>query len=69
MTEDEVRAAKIAYLHQLGRPAWLRGVGVGQDADGYYIKVNTGEPVKLASTFNGVRIVMDVVGDLRPQKP
>lgn len=64
-TEEEVRAAKIAFQHQLGRQPWLRGIGIGKDADGYYIKVNTGEPQKLASSFNGVRIITEVVGDIR----
>jgi len=71
MTQDEVRAIKIAFQHQLTAssvPPWLRGVGIGKDEQGYYIKVNTGEALPegiVASSFNGVRIVQDVVGDIR----
>jgi hypothetical protein len=47
------------------RALYVDALAFGKDADGYYIKVNTGEPVKVASSFGGVRIITEVVGDIR----
>jgi len=71
MNEADVRAAKVAFLSQLGRPEWLRGVGIGKDGLGYFIKVNSSEPLPeglVKTSFNGVRIIVDVVGDIRALK-
>jgi hypothetical protein len=75
MTENEVRAAKVAFQFELtfnGTPPWLRGVGIGKDALGYFIKVNTEAALPegtVASSFNGARILTEVVGDIRAFKP
>lgn len=64
-TDEQARAAATAYqFSTLSSPSWLRGIGVGKDAYGYYVKVNTSKPVNLSPTFNGVRVVVDIVGDI-----
>jgi len=71
MNEADVRAVKVAFMTDLGRPEWLRGVGIGKDAQGYYIKVNASTPLTngtVKTTFNGVRVIVDVVGDIRALK-
>jgi hypothetical protein len=64
MTLQTVLEMKSAYARALGRPPWLRGVGVGQDAAGYFIKVNSSVPVRLPAYYGAVRIFVDVVGNI-----
>ena len=71
MNLDDTRAVKVAFMSQLGRPAWLRGVGIGKDAQGYYIKVNASEALPegtVPPTFNNVRVIVDVVGNIVAHK-
>lgn len=59
--------AKNALRSKLGRPAWLRGVGVGvDDKHGYFVKVNVGEITAdvldvLPDEVLGVRVQVEVV--------
>lgn len=70
-TIEETRTAKSAFQRHLvapGIPTWLRGIGIGKDSDGFFIKVNVNEALPngtVPNSFNDVRIVTDIVGDLR----
>jgi hypothetical protein len=53
------------YARMVGRQPWLRGIGIGRDRAGYFIKVNTSVPIRLPPFYEGVRVFVDVVGDIR----
>jgi len=67
-TIDEVRTAKVALISTMGDPDWLRGVGIGRDLQGYYIRVNVasaeGVSAAVPSTWGGVRVHVEVIGDI-----
>lgn len=69
--EDAARAKSELRL-RLGRPRWLRGVGIGRDAEGHFVKVNVAEMTLevmalLPHDVSGVRIRVEVVGDVVAQ--
>lgn len=69
--EDEAHDAKMVLRKRLGRPEWLRGVGVSHDDKGYFIKVNVAEitnDVKAAipDQVDDVRIQLEVMGEILP---
>lgn len=70
MTFEEVERAKQALRKQLKtpeRPEWLRGIGIGLDDRGYFIKVNVskaGVSADIPSKFQGARVVVDAVGEI-----
>lgn len=68
-TLDETRAARGVLKDRLGRPSWLRGVGVGQDSGRYVILVNVAKltaEVRAAvpDSVQGVPVVVRTVGDI-----
>lgn len=63
--DDRTKNAKEELKSLIGRPPWLRGIGIGQDDAGYFIKVNVSESnANLPSEVLGVRVKVDVVGDV-----
>jgi hypothetical protein len=83
MTDLEcAQHAKIALRAMLnpegkpgGAPSWLRGIGIGFDETGRYcVKVNVQAMTNeiwqvIPATLGSVPVVVDVVGDIYPQKP
>jgi hypothetical protein len=68
-TFEQAAAAKSVLRSMLGRPAWLRGVGVGFDEAGSFIKVNIGESTpdvlaRIPREVDGVRVHVEAVGEI-----
>jgi hypothetical protein len=68
-TEACIEAVKASTLlkQELGHPPWLRGIGVHQDEQGYFVKLYvssltdaTGAPTEIAC----VRVKFEAVGDI-----
>jgi hypothetical protein len=72
-TFQQALQAKNALRSKLGRPAWLRGVGVGFDDDhGCFVKVNVGEITPdvldvLPDEVLGVKVLVEAVGEIVAQ--
>ncbi len=72
-TFQQALEAKSALRSQLGRPVWLRGVGVGFDDDtGCFVKVNVNEITAellehLPDEVSGVRVKVEAVGEIVAQ--
>lgn len=71
-TLEEARRVKIILRKRLGRPLWLRGVGLSTGREGYAIQVNVSEltPIvreSVPTTLEGVEIQLVAVGDVAPQ--
>ena len=67
---DEVNTAKTVLRAQIGRPGWLRGVGIGCDKSGFFIRVNVDEitdDVKVPNEVSGVRVLVVPVGNIFAQ--
>jgi len=70
ITLDEARAAKAILRTRIGRPSWLRGVGIGHDGAGnHVVKVNVAtvtEEVRaqLPTNVGHVPVVVEAVGDI-----
>jgi len=68
---DRVSAAKATLKSQLGRPEWLRGIGIAAEPDGkLYLKVNVAAltpDVRAAvpETLDDVSVRIEVVGDIK----
>ena len=71
-TFEEAKAAKDALRQRLGRTTWLKGIGVGVDSESQYcVKVNVAAPEdaqNLPRSSRGVKVVWEVVGEIRAQK-
>lgn len=68
---NEARRAKVVLKERLGRAPWLRGIGIGGEPGNYCVKVNVDaltEEVRVAVPLmvEGVRVVVDPVGSIRP---
>ncbi len=66
---DQAKAAKNALRFKLGRPAWLRGIGVGLDENGHFVKVNVKEIIPEVSEavpreVEGVPVQVEAVGEI-----
>jgi len=74
-TLEEAIKTKNAYRKHLkldGRPAWLLGVGVACYQRDFCIMVNVMAPEdekRVLTSFEGVRVVVQVQGDIRAQEP
>ncbi len=71
-TFQQALKAKNALRSQLGRPTWLRGVGVGFDDNGCLVKVNVDEITpevldQLPHEVSGVRVEVEAVGEVVAQ--
>ena len=70
-TIDEAREAKSVLKATLGKPEWLRGIGIGSDpSGGAVVRVNvvddTDEVRKAVPvSVNGVAVEIHVVGDAK----
>ena len=72
-TLEEATAAKATLRSNLGRPEWLRGVGIGKDDTGYCIKVNVASitadvEASIPREIDGVPVHVEVVGDISVQR-
>jgi hypothetical protein len=71
-TIDQAKSAKPRLRAKIGSASWLRGVGITKDGSDYGLQVNvtrvTPEVVAvIPHEFDGVFVVIQAVGDLRPQ--
>lgn len=66
---ERVRAAKAGVRKNLGKDVDVVGVGVTKTRSGYALKVNVGRAPKggLPSEIDGVPVVFEVVGAIRPK--
>jgi hypothetical protein len=68
---ERASAAKATLKAQLGRPDWLRGIGIAADPEGNpYVKVNvaalTAEvQAAVPKSIDGVTIELEPVGDIK----
>ena len=67
------RHAKEVLKEQLGRPPWRRGIGIGGERGNYCVKGDVRaatEEVRAAipGTVEGVEVIVDEVGDIRPHR-
>ena len=74
VTHEQARSAKRKLVHQLvvahlGDPPWLRGIGITRVGGDFAVKVNVAEAsvdtVVLPHSVDGVRVVVDLVGEMR----
>jgi len=66
----EAQQAKAVLKERIGRPSWLRGIGIGGEPGDYCVKVNVSaltDEVRavVPSAVGGVRVVIDAVGTIR----
>ena len=66
----DVQQAKEALKARLGRPPWLRGVGIGGRSGDYCLKVNVSSVTdevrnSIPTTIGGVPVVVEAVGQIR----
>ena len=71
---EEAEFAKAILRARLGRPKWLRGIGVSKDAsDAYVVKVNISSleecPLDPSMKVGRVSVMLDVVGDIVATRP
>ncbi|MEO8284326.1 MAG: hypothetical protein ABI568_13160 [Pseudarthrobacter sp.] len=65
-------AAKTTLKSRIGRPEWLRGIGIAADPDGTpYVKVNVAALTPevreaVPEEIDGVLIRVETVGDIKP---
>lgn len=68
---ERASAAKATLKAQLGRPEWLRGIGIAADPEGsLYVKVNvavlTAEAqAAVPESIDGVPVRLEAVGDIK----
>jgi len=74
MMDPEVKSAKLALKDQLDCPHWLAGIGVSEDANGYYIAIRVQDEADLAEarsalpeTFEGFPVRVEAIGTVRAQ--
>lgn len=70
-TLEQATSAKVVLRSRLGRPEWLRGIGVGMDADGYFVKVNVAAVTSdveahVPPRVGEVRVQVEAVGEITP---
>lgn len=68
-TLEQATKAKEVLRSAMGRPRWLRGVGIGKDHKGYFVKVNVDVITPelrqdIPRDVDGVRVWLDAVGDI-----
>lgn len=67
---ERANAAKAALKSRLGRPPWLRGIGIGADPDGgLHVKVNVAALTpevreSVPETLDGVPVRLEAVGEV-----
>jgi hypothetical protein len=71
--KTDTERAKLVLRAKLGRPSWLRGIGLGGEPGDYCIKVNVAEltnevRASLPKTVDGVPVQVEAVGTLRPRR-
>jgi hypothetical protein len=71
---DQAAAAKARLRDRLGRPAWLRGIGIGADENGSpVVQVNVSEltaevRAAIPSEVGGVPVRVDAIGEIEPHR-
>jgi hypothetical protein len=70
-TLEEATNAKGVLRSRLGRPEWLRGIGVGIDGNGYFVKVNVAALTsdvgkRVPPRLGSVRVQVEAVGEITP---
>lgn len=73
ITMEHALKAKAALKEKLGRPEWLRGIGISYEIGvGHYIKVNVREEqpdMTVPCSIDGVTVRTEVVGEIVAQQP
>jgi hypothetical protein len=69
VTFEQAATAKAALRSKLGRPDWLRGVGIGLDENGHFIKVNVAQITadvreRVPREVGGVPVQLEEVGEI-----
>jgi len=71
ITLDQAQVAKRVILEQFGHLGQIVGVGITRHDGDYAVKVNLSEPLhsdaRLPSALDGVRLVVEVVGSIKPR--
>jgi hypothetical protein len=73
-TFEKANTAKMALKDMLGRPEWLRGIGIGLDGSEHFIKVNVAEISReilkgIPQKVCGVRVELEAIGEIVAQTP
>jgi hypothetical protein len=68
-TFEQAATAKAALKSKIGRPGWLRGIGIALDDEGHFVKVNVAEITtevceKVPRDVEGVRVELEAVGEI-----
>ncbi len=70
-TLEEARHAKVSLKERLGRPEWLRGVGIGNDpTKGFVVHVNIDvltDEIRstVPASINGVQVEVHVTDEVK----
>jgi len=73
ITLEQAKVTKNALKLTLGKPNWLRGIGISADDQGYFVKVNVSAltpdvtsqiEAALSENLDKVRVKMEAVGDI-----
>ena len=71
ISKQDAERAKISLKNKLGKPIWLRGIGIGGKPGNYCIKVNiastTKEACHIPGIINGVPVIVEIVGNIIAQ--
>jgi hypothetical protein len=68
-TQYEAQIAKVILQAKLGQPNWLRGIGIGNDGQKFFIKVNIDKmspyvQATLPNEISGVEVRIAIVGNI-----
>lgn len=68
---EQARQAKRTLLGELADDERIVGIGIARAGDGYLVKVNLAVAAAyvVPSTVDGVPVVTEVVGTIRPLRP
>ena len=69
MNQQQAVFVKQLVRTRLGRPDWLRGIGIGCEGQDFYVKVNVAEITPNLQTYlqqhlSGLDVRIAVVGDI-----
>jgi hypothetical protein len=68
MTQSEALYAKSVVKTILGKPNWLRGIGIGYDGQEFYVQLNVVMPINIRWLCPELDIRTSVVGNIEFQE-